>query len=448
MNKFCQKVAEYIEKNRLCGINDSMLVGFSGGADSTALLVILARLGYRITAVHLHHGLRGPEADRDAEWCAKFAQHRNIAFERHELHVPQCRKSRESIEMAARRCRLEFWEKRAESADMVALGHHADDAMEDLLLRLVRGANSSGMTGLRPWRQIESVVYIRPLLACRRAEILKFLQQENIHDYCRDTTNQDPQFRRNLVRHQWLPSIQREIGTDQGVMRSLEALAEDADFLETAAAKELETLHKRSDWRKLHPALLPRTLRLWLQKETGKDIVVGHHALLRLRMELNRQFVHPVDIPLGDDLILILDQNRLRLKVKHQVLETRVWSWRDNPVLDLPEIDSCLQAKVVSNCITTEDSVTECFSAAAMPEILTVRAWQSGDRFTPFRSRITKKVHDLFVDEKIPREERYTVPVVLADDKIIWLAGVRRAEFAPVTPKTDQKVILELRSAR
>ena len=144
-------------------------VGFSGGADSTALLLILWAQGIRpLTAVHFNHGLRENAADVDAEWCRNFCKTRDIPFLLHHLDIPGNRQPGEGIEAAARRCRLAAWAKLTKTDDAVVLGHQRDDAFEDLLLRLGRGANSSGLSPLRPERRVHELTFLRPLLQYRR----------------------------------------------------------------------------------------------------------------------------------------------------------------------------------------------------------------------------------------------------------------------------------------
>src|SRR5690606_29105961 len=122
-----------------------LLVGFSGGADSTALLLGLLAAGAQdVLAVHGHHGLRGADADADAAWCRSFCAQRGIALRVEYLDVPGQRQSGESTEETGRRLRLALWQRLAAGAcAAVFLGHHGDDVMEELVLRLARGANCS-----------------------------------------------------------------------------------------------------------------------------------------------------------------------------------------------------------------------------------------------------------------------------------------------------------------
>ena len=443
-----EKVRRFVEAHALLDGATPVLVGFSGGADSTALLVLLRDLDAAATAVHLHHGLRGEEADRDAQWCDTFCRERAIPFECHRLHVPDARRPGEGTEEAARRCRLVFWRGRAGSRSPVALGHHADDCVEDMLLRLARGANASGLTGLRPSRNIDGVRFVRPLLCLRRREVEAYLRNVGIEGWCEDRTNADVRIRRNAVRHRWLPLIRETLGHDEGLVRTLDALRQDADYLEQQARETAAEGLSIATLRQLHPALLPRVLRLWLAEQAGRDIVLSRSTVARISRELERDHARPRQVPIGRGITLTLDARGIRLRSEHGRLRDRTWRWREVERLELPETGAFFDRTLV-----TADSIrpgewadarTEAFDLAALPDELTVRAWRAGDTFVPFARRTRKKLQDLFVDEHVPAERRHSIPVVLAGGEVAWVAGVRRAEFARVSG-TGREPVLCLR---
>ena len=430
-----QRVRHFVREHHLLADVDRVLVGFSGGADSTALLLLMSELSADVVAVHLHHGLRGADADCDAEWCREFCAARTIQFECHRLDVPRHQRSGENVESTGRRLRLAFWRGRADSRTVVALGHHADDALEDLFIRLVRGSNASGLTGLRPERVLTGVRTVRPLLCLRRNEIEGFLKLCGIQDWRVDRTNRDTSLRRNAVRHEWLPLIRRTVGHDAGLCRALDALRLDADYLESAARGVVDDVGDAEKLRQLHPALLPRALRLWLADRTGSDLVVGCSALERLRAELARRPVRPVEIPISGGIVLVLSHDKLALKHEEMKLQTRPWHWRREPVLELPEVDSTLEASlepIPSGGPVDVAAAEEWFCASDLPDSVAVRAWEPGDWIVSFGSRSRRKLQDVFVDRHVPREQRHALPVIVAGDRIIWVAGVLRAEFGRV----------------
>lgn len=450
--QFEQQISAFICQHTLFPAATPVYVGFSGGADSTALCLVLQQLNISFTAVHLHHGLRGEDATQDAAWCAEFCKARKIPFMQQPLHVPACRRPGESIESAARRCRLDFWHDLPAAEAVVALGHHADDDLENLLLRLGRGSNSSGLTGLRPRSRIESRLFVRPLLCVRRVEIERYLGNCGISGWCDDRTNQDPSLRRNAVRHLLLPAIRQIFETDEGFRRSLEALRDDALCLEEAAAAAHDALGDLSRFKRVPEALQPRILRNWLSVQLGRDVVVRHDAISRLRQELAKvSRPEPREIPVGDDIVLVLDKHRLRLKMPAGTIPPQTWKWASMPFLQLAEAGVTLHAERLARPVDTAEMMNagaNCayFDAADFPECLLVRSWRPGDRMVPFGRRTPRKLKDMFNAARVPVACRHRMPVVLdaGSDIILWVPGVRHSATATVGTNTRETVCLRM----
>ena len=430
-----------------------LLVGFSGGADSTALLLTLYELGYPLRAVHFNHGIRGAEADQDAEWCAEFCRKRQIAFESHSLAVPEHRFSGENLEAAARRLRLDFWscylqrEEFSETSPVVTLGHHAEDTLEDLFLRLGRGSNVSGVTGLRTTREVQGVLFARPLLGCRKQQLENFLEERGITDWCQDKSNRDTAFRRNAIRHKLLPLLREIWGGDEGFMRSLDVLLEDAEYLEQSAADYVDAVNTAEGFQKIPPALQPRALRLWIQRRKNIDIVPSLSSVKRLRRETERKPPHTRKVPLGQGLVVTLENDRLKLGEGVEPWTERQWHWHHNPVLAIEELGLKLEASVVPvdrlDTTFAGKSEYEFFSLRGMPEVLTVRPWQAGDRMTKFGHSTPVKLKKILQAEKIPVSERLRIPLVLAGHNIIiWAAGVSRGAEFPVDINKEEEMLM------
>jgi len=429
------------------------IVGFSGGADSTALLVALHELGARVRAVHLHHGLRPEAADKDAKWCESFCKVRNIDFECHYLNVDKYQAQNESVEAAARRLRLAFWrsyvarEEFSRESVAVLLGHHADDSLEDLFLRLGRGSNTSGLTGLRMVREMEGVTFFRPLLNCRREELETFLLHRGITEWRQDHTNRDTAFRRNAIRHKLLPVIKDIWGDDGGFMQSLSVLREDAQYLESKAADYVDDIEKIEAFRKIPKALQPRALRLWIRQKIGVDVIPSASSMARLRYEVRRDVSESRRIPLGKDTFLIIEQGQIKLDTAPVYWEENDWHWRKDSQFYISNIGVKLTASVrhisSKHLKGKRTSTYEYFLLEDMPSTLQVRPWLSGDRMIPFGHQAKKKIKDIFQEHKIPRSRRSHVPIVLAGDDIIWLAGVQRSALFTL-PADQERPVLKL----
>ncbi len=220
-----------------------LLVGLSGGRDSVALLHLLVERGCELYACHVHHGIRGEEADADAAFCRELCASLGVPFQLVQVNVPaQAAAQGESMELAARNARYAalIAERERVGATAVALAHHADDQAETVLFRLARGA-----AGPRAMRAVSEEtgarhgVWLRPLLLCRREELTHWLTARGL-SWCDDATNDDPDCcTRNALRHEVLPALSRAMGRDVVpiIARSARVQADTLEALQEALAQ-------------------------------------------------------------------------------------------------------------------------------------------------------------------------------------------------------------------
>lgn len=440
-----ERVREYSGTTALFARVQRVLVGFSGGADSTALLLVLRDLeAPGLTAVHVHHGLRGAEADADAAWCERFCRHAGVPFRRVDLTVSRDDLRAVGMEAAARQARLRAWHSLAgdDPTTAVALGHHRDDAVETLFLRLARGSNSTGLTGLRAQRCVAGVRFLRPLLCAAREDIERFLHDRGVVDWRCDETNQDTRIQRNAVRRRLLPLFAEIFGGIEGLPRSLNALQADAALLEAMADDAAIAVGERTArWRELPDALLPRVLRRWLSEQGVTSPIATAETVARLHAELLRTGVGERRIPLGRGIAVQITDETMRLTQARREVARRLWHWQAEPILECPECDLRLVAGTGAAEISAS-ARCEVFRAAALPETLLVRPWEAGDRMQPFGGSGTRKLQDIFTDAHIPRSQRHAIPVVCAGNRILWVAGVARAEYARVDWNAESVTLL------
>lgn len=186
-------------------------VALSGGADSTALLCCLDTLreflGLELRAVHVHHGIRGKEADRDADFCAALCKKLGVPLQTVYVHAPEfAAKQRISLETAARKLRYEALRQAAPVGE-IATAHHADDNAETVLFHLMRGSGMRGLCGIPPRSPDGSI--IRPFLYAEKQEILAYLEEIG-QPFVEDSTNADDSASRNRIRHRLLPLLTAE----------------------------------------------------------------------------------------------------------------------------------------------------------------------------------------------------------------------------------------------
>lgn len=232
----------FTSPHRLSGMppDTPLLVAFSGGADSRLLLELTVRWARRngapVTAAHLHHGIRGAEADRDQAFCRDTAARLGVPFVTRRVDVPAlAARTGRSVEWEARAARYGFLTgvMQEEHIPLLLTAHHADDQLETLLLRLLRGSGTRGLGGIPPVRPVPGGLVIRPLLGCTRADILETCRRMGL-DYVTDSTNLADDCTRNRLRHRVIPLLEELSGPgvpQRAAVRLCRAAREDDDCL-------------------------------------------------------------------------------------------------------------------------------------------------------------------------------------------------------------------------
>ena len=408
----------------------SLLVGCSGGADSTALLHVLRQtapaLGLGLRVLHVHHGLRGAEADGDAFFVEALAARLGLPFECARVDTPaRVRATGESAEQAARHLRLAAFRERLEASggDAVAVAHHLDDQAETLWMKILQGVSPAGLGGMKVLSTVAGVPLLRPLLAQTSAGLRAFLSAHRL-PWREDRMNWDPAHLRSRIRQELTP-----------VLRALNPLAaEHAAALARASALDEawiaplveETLGRVANDRGLDLALLAalpagmrrRVLHRWGLERGLSFRALGASGLDRL------------------DGLARKGRGAFRAGARLVRVEAGVLCLVDPPpspagtlqppgVLDLP--GGTLAATLESGYRVAGPGEAWLSAARVDGETLTVRAWRPGDRYRPHRAPGRRKLQDLFADARIPRSRRAGVPVVECRGEIVWVAGLRVA---------------------
>ena len=426
----------------LCGRR--VFCGFSGGSDSLYLLLALnhrsALFHFTLEAVHFEHGLRGAESRADAEWCREKCRKEGIPCTVIPLDVNGKRHPGEGVEAAARRLRLEQWKKlhAASPECVVALGHNADDRMENLFLRLFRGSNATGLTSMRFFSRIESVDFIRPLLEISKQEIEDTLRAAG-ETWRLDSSNlQADCFRRNALRLELLPVIDTLFpSARKGMFRSLSAVECDADFLEHSAREAYHRMEQKqsfapAEWNALHRALFCRVLRYFLRDRLGKDYIPD----LSLLERFGRAVACPPEN--GEHRIVELkEDSRHFLCVEHGCVSVRsrkvrmpalAWNREERNRIVYGNFE--LIAERVEQPVFG-DSFTAFFPENLPPE-LRISVREDGERMIPLGRHSPVLLKKLFLDAKIKSYDRESYPVLrLPDGSILWIPGVKRSILLP-----------------
>jgi len=423
---------------------------FSGGADSLALLACLSELRkgapWELRAVHFEHGIRGGESLADAEYCREVCEKLDIPLLIVPLNVPERICPGEGTEAAARRLRQEEWQRivrgTGDQPAAVALGHNADDRIESLFLRLMRGSNLSGLHALHAVRKFDDIVWIRPLLEVSRSEIEAYLAQCGMNDFRTDSTNLENDYDRNKLRNAVLPTLYREFPRARaGILTALHAIEDDAAALDDAAEEAFRQAARPGGLdlkllAKTPRALLPRVLRLWLDGQ-----IPDRHFIERLRDLLD----HP-DRQAGtgripaEDCGVFLWRNGLLRKAKEDEAvepeEALLWDYRKDPVIRFGKTVLRFRGEKEPDADTMPSGTdTAIFDAETFPGRLLIAARQSGDALTPFGATYSVTLKKLLTDAHIPASDQPLHPVVRDADRpedILWVPGVRRAAAHPV----------------
>ncbi|MFA6567897.1 MAG: tRNA lysidine(34) synthetase TilS [Victivallales bacterium] len=457
-------ISDFFERNKPLE-SKKVFAGFSGGADSTALLLLLAeeadKRGFKLKAIHFEHGLRGNESICDANWCREFCEIRNIDYMKISLNVNAARHPGESTESAARRLRLREWEILAgNKSSLVALAHNANDKIENIFLRLLRGSNVSGLTSLREIQKIGTVTFIRPVLPYKRKEIEDFLRTHDVTDWRTDSSNAENRYRRNFFRNKIIPLISEKFpNADSSVLKSAHALEQDADFIEAVASGIFQSVKNRESidtayLKSMHPAILVRFLRYWISGKIKSDFIPDSEFMSRLNTELNRLFSRKssdkqsVLLPLhGRSLFLCIKKENIsfcKRAAKSTGEPQLCWKWES--AVELRWRSLKLKSKTISGKTIPEFTRGEnivYLDAGLLPPELTVRNCRKGDVMVPFGKTARVHLKKLFESGKIPADRKKETPVVCTENgEIIWIPGVRRANFANIGSDTKRIAVL------
>ncbi len=434
------------------------ILAVSGGADSVYLLEISRKRFGKILVGHFNHGARGKASDADQRFVEGLCRDRGLALEVGtprsgapvSLRGGQKGRAPARFEERAREQRYAFLKGLGErhGAEKILVAHTADDQVETVLMRILEGAGISGLKGI-PRTSGDGIE--RPLLGTWREDILGYLRRHGIR-YRTDKSNFDTRFERNWVRHVLVPLLEKRYG--KAVRKRILALGERFreidDFLETAARRWMKRNVKPGPGAAGNTLLVPRKAYAKLPSAVRKKIV----QLLcfdRMKIAPNERLLEAMDE------LIVSGKPSARLGIgKGASLSCRY----GEAIFRSLEAEKASEASraVLGELVAKEMAGTPVFArlrrlaagergaafdaeAVSMP--LSVRPLRAGDRIRPFGAAGEKKVKDVMIDRKIPRDERWGRAVVCdANGEIVWIPGIVRSSVAPVTRDTRRTVVL------
>ena len=429
----------------------AIVIACSGGMDSIVLADLLRRLReswqLRLCIAHFEHGIRGEESKEDAGFVKGLAEEWEIPFFLESGDVPAYAKAKQlSIETAARELRYEFLRNICNRLryDGIALAHHADDQAETVLMRILRGTGLKGLSAM----QFKSHDLIRPLLAFRKAELREYCAVHGL-SFREDRTNAVPNVLRNRLRLELLPKLQKEYNPSvcEALCQLGEIASEEQEFLRLEQERIWPDLVRRREqpelsqeaFARLHPAMQRMVLQNYLQQVFGDVYDIGflHYEALRsllMRGETGARMELP--------------KSRV-LELSYGWLRPRMKSKKDFPPYPV-RIPGCTVLveygmRIVTEIRSSMPEHTTPFEYYCdfdrLPETPVIRTRNQGDRITTAGG--TKKLKELYIDEKIRREQRDSQPLLTSGNCLLWVIGYRRSIL--FRPDVDTKRILYAR---
>jgi len=452
------QVRRTIDRYRLLEKGDRLIVGVSAGVDSMVLLHLLnaSREAFNLSLIvaHVNHGLRPEESEKEAELVQEESERLGLPFEYGQFNVKEFQQlTGFSPQDAARRVRFQFFQDLLEKhhAKKIALGHNADDQVETILLRLIRGSGLQGLKGILPIREGK---VIRPLLEAWREEIETFAIEKGIH-YRLDSSNLKQDYLRNRIRLALIPSVEREYQTNfkKILLRTSAILREENDYLEKGTEEayrkivqqEKDTLSfKFSEYQSLHQAIQWRIIRRVMETICAQGMAVEEQEWSDVH-QIHQRLRKP-----PPSFILELSRG-LWIEKQYDIVKLGRGGVKPFPPFEvelifpghtfIEEIGKEIIIEEVNRGPFRDDkeSLSMIFmDCESLQFPLKIRNFRPGDRFRPLGVKGTQKVKEFFIDHKVPRFERPKIPLLISGEKIVWIVGYRIDERVKVTEKTKK----------
>ena len=440
-----QRTAEFMKEHKMAAKGAKIVLGLSGGMDSVCLFHVLRNLGYALEAVHVHHGIRGEEADRDEIFVKELCERYNIPFHGYRFDVPKLSKENHlSEEETGRIVRKQVFAEVLKEcgADFVALAHHGNDRAETFLFHLTRGTGVKGLSSMKP---VQGNI-IRPLLWAGREEIEKYIK-ENAYDYVEDATNASDSYTRNKIRHQVLPILE-EINprAKEHICSAAEKLSEVSAYIDREAEKlcRLSAVRYQNEVQVLKFAfyqgdavLRIPVLQKCVEYLSGSLANITEEHLKALLELLEMQTGKEIHLPYKIVAVRTYDGIRMFFREEKEAAE---------PVEIAGEGLYTFGGISVKVDIETWDerkifpikNYTKCFDYDKIKGKVFLRTREKGDYLEINKDHGRKSLQDYLVNEKVAKEERDKVMLLADGSHILWVVGKRISEGYKVTKETKR----------
>ncbi len=443
------RVLKTIKKHAMINQGDTLLIGLSGGPDSVCLTAILDKLRHNFNislhALYVNHGMRPEENTKEESFCKEYCDKLDITFHTRSVDVRSfANENKLNIQETARELRYEMLEEVAEDihATRIAVGHNADDQAETIFMRLIRGSGRRGLSGILPFRGM----IIRPLIEIERSMVEKFLEDELGQSFLLDSSNLNEDYLRNWLRLNVMnevkkhnPSITRDLS------RTADILRQEDNYLEVIVTKTLMRLISRksdtsielflSPLETLEKSVLRRVLRRAIDATSGLRGISFVHVEDIIELIRGGKSGDRLNMPKGLRAIRNYATLQLTLEVPGSFSEHTL---NVPGEIIIQEQGVIIEAEIIEEEVETDGRSTATFDLKELTLPLSIRPRQNGDFFYPRGMGKKKKLQDFFVDEKVPRDSRNAVPIVLSGHDIIWIAGYRADDRYKPSEQTEK----------
>lgn len=439
-----KKVDAFLERHDFQLNNKSIAVGVSGGPDSLALLHFLSeqreKRSLKIVAVHVDHMFRGEESYQDALFVKAFCEERNIPFEMKRIDVPAyMRETGLSSQQAARACRYGFFEEVMEKyrLEFLALGHHGDDQIETILMRLTRGSSGKARAGIPFTRAFGQFTLFRPFLCLTKAEIKEYCSEQSLEPRI-DPSNEKDYYSRNRFRKNILPFLKEENpAVHEHFQRFSEELQMDEEYLIELTSEELNKVMKKEDSGVTISISSFLQMPMPLQRR-GIKLILSYlysdrpASLSAIHIEKIFSIIrnpHPsgtLDFPSGLRIIRSYGNCHFQLNPPERQSYCFELTGPDQLLLPNGDIIAAHLLNDVHDWNISGDRFIVDLEQLGTP--LFIRTRQDGDRMSLKGMAGSKKVKDIFIDMKIPLAQRDEWPIVTdREGRILWLPGLKKS---------------------
>ena len=451
-NDIKKRFLKFIKEKNIVKSGDKILVGLSGGPDSVCMLNLLCSIRdeekIEIAAAHINHMLRGEEADKDEEYSKKLCESLGVRFFSKRIDINKyALETGKSSELAGREARYDFFNEIINKINFnkIATAHNANDQAETILMRIMRGTGLEGLGGIPVEREGK---YIRPILFMKREEVEQYCKENNLNPHI-DATNLERIYSRNKVRLDILPYMKNNFNPNivETINRMALLLQDDNEFIEGEVNKAYKdncferenSIVISKNLFNIHSAIVTRVIRkaLFAINKSNYDMEMKNiEDIIELsNLGTNKRVDLPKDIyaenVYGD--IIIRKKEYIKNKLSNELTLNKKDILHNEVIFD----EYIINFNVVNNKDIKQenDELIKIFDYDKINNVI-IRYRKDGDRITPLGMKGSKKLKDIFIDMKIPKEKRDEIPLIQFNDEISWIVGIKMSDKFKITKET------------